>query len=144
MARTTDGAQKLLRLIEARGQEAEELSIPLKMYATLPTLPFAACQCNAALLLACTISPGSHKVSRGRLYVMCFMTLGVRESMPSFKVGPSTLCEQAGRCTGRGPWEAWDKRRPVQWRRQLGLEGWLRTLFANILHKGKKSPRGVC
>ena len=38
VARTTDGAQKLLQLIEARGQEAEELAAPLKMCAPLPSL----------------------------------------------------------------------------------------------------------
>ena len=50
MARTTDGAQKLLQLIEARGQEAEELAVPLKMCAPLLPLvthPFSAC-CSAA------------------------------------------------------------------------------------------------
>ena len=63
MARTTDGAQKLLQLIEARGQEAEELAAPLKMCAPLHpcshVLPV-----HAAALLACAACLQFDKVVR--------------------------------------------------------------------------------
>ena len=63
VARTTDGAQKLLQLIEARGQEAEELSGPLKMCAPLPSCP-CTLPAHAAALLLQIACPWSDAVMR--------------------------------------------------------------------------------